>query len=342
MRLPNGYGSVYKLSGNRRNPWIARKTIGWDENGKQLYQTIGYYEKRDIALQALANYNKDPYDVEVSTITFSDVYLAWSEDKFKEVGKSSRNGYNASYLTCSALHDIRFVDIKTKHMQDIMNSCNKGKGSLRKLKVLFNQLFAYAMANDIVRKDYSDYVEIPKIKETNSREPFTLKEINRLFEIQNEEGFEIVDSILMMIYTGLRIGELLIIKNKDIDLDNKIIVGGIKTDAGKDRVIPISAKIFDLVENRVNQNNKYFISRSDGKKYTYDNYYRDNFIPIMNKLGMNHKPHDCRHTFATLMSNAGADTIALQKIMGHADYATTANIYTHKDIEELKKAISLL
>jgi len=42
------------------------------------------------------------------------------------------------------------------------------------------------------------------------------------------------------------------------------------------------------------------------------------------------------------MSNAGADTIALQKIIGHASYQTTANIYTHKDIEELKKAIDLI
>ena len=55
---------------------------------------------------------------------------------------------------------------------------------------------------------------------------------------------------------------------------------------------------------------------------------------------MDHKPHDCRHTFATLMSNAGADKISLQKIIGHANYATTANIYTHKDVTELKKAIS--
>ena len=70
MRNPNGYNSVYKLSGNRRKNYIARKTIGWNYNGKQLYQTIGYYETRAIALQDLAKYNKNHYSIEVSTITF--------------------------------------------------------------------------------------------------------------------------------------------------------------------------------------------------------------------------------------------------------------------------------
>ena len=62
MRLPNGYGSVYKLSGNRRKPYIARRTIGWDDNGKQLYANIGYYRTRAEALQALAAFNDNPYD----------------------------------------------------------------------------------------------------------------------------------------------------------------------------------------------------------------------------------------------------------------------------------------
>lgn len=71
---------------------------------------------------------------------------------------------------------------------------------------------------------------------------------------------------------------------------------------------------------------------------TYSNYYAEKFTPLMKLLNMNHKPHDCRHTFATLMSNAGADTVSLQKIIGHASYQTTANIYTHKDIDQLKMA----
>ena len=82
MKLPNGFGSVYKLSGKRRKPWAARKTVGWtfnEEKGKSypIYQFIGYYATRQEALTALADYNKDPYDLHFDTITFKEVYEKW-------------------------------------------------------------------------------------------------------------------------------------------------------------------------------------------------------------------------------------------------------------------------
>lgn len=340
MRNPNGYGSVYRLSGKRRRPFIARKTIGWDENGKQIYQTIGYYEKKEQALQALADFNKNPYSIESSTVTFKEIFEQWKEIKFEGISKSAINGYNAAFEICKSIHDIKFVDIRTKHMQDILRNCGKGHGTLRKIKVLFNQLYKFAMENDIVSKDYSQYVEVGKNTNESSRKIFTDKEIKRLFEVVNEMHY--VDTILIMIYTGLRIGELLTIKVSDVDINNKIIIGGIKTDAGKNRIIPINKKILKLIEKRLANGYEYLITNENGKAIKYDNYYKEKFIPIMQQLGFNHKPHDCRHTFATLMSNAGADPIALQKIIGHASYETTANIYTHKDIEQLKKAVDLI
>ncbi|MGB3368204.1 MAG: tyrosine-type recombinase/integrase [Acidaminobacteraceae bacterium] len=106
--------------------------------------------------------------------------------------------------------------------------------------------------------------------------------------------------------------------------------------------MPISSKIYPHVDKLLSSGYEYLISKKDGTAYNYSNYYRDNFVTIMKKLNMDHKPHDCRHTFATLMTHAKADTIWLQTIIGHANYETTANIYTHKDIDELKKAIDLI
>lgn len=340
MRNPNGYGSVYKLSGKRRKPFMARKTTGWDDAGKQLYQTIGYYEKRDLAMQALADFNKDPYSVEVSTVTFSDIFEQWKEGKFEDVSRTSINGYNAAFAACITLHDMKFVDIRAKHMQNIIRTCDKGHGALRKIKVLFNQLFKFAMENDIVNKDYATYVVVGKNTEDSSRKAFSDKEIKRLFDVVDNINY--VDTILIMIYTGLRIGELIILKPEGIDLENRTITGGIKTEAGKNRIIPISDKIFDMVASRASHGHEYLIARENGKQFKYENYYKEKFTPIMEQLNFKHKPHDCRHTFATLMSNAEADTISLQKIIGHASYQTTANIYTHKDIEQLKKAIDLI
>mgnify|MGYP006916208389 CR=1 FL=1 len=66
-----GYGSVYKLSGKRRKPYIARITVGWSDEGKQLYETIGTYETKQLAFSALAEYNNNPSDIKASKITFS-------------------------------------------------------------------------------------------------------------------------------------------------------------------------------------------------------------------------------------------------------------------------------
>ena len=340
MRLPNGYGSVYKLSGKRRKPFMVRKTIGWDDDGKQLYRTVGYYETKKLALQSLADFNNNPYDIEVSTISFTDVFERWKEKKYNDISRSAINGYNAAFEASKPLHDMKFVDIKAMHLQSVISSCNKGHSTLRKIKSLYNQLFKYSMENDIVIKDYSNFVEIGKKTDSTSRVPFTPKEIKRLFEV--EQSLPYVDTVLIMIFTGLRIGELLQLKPSDINLDNNTIVGGIKTEAGKNRVVPINHKILPFITKRICSDNEYFILNDLGTKMKYDNYYRDKFTPIMEQLNMDHKPHDCRHTFATLMSNSNANKTSIKKIIGHSSYATTEKIYTHKDIEELRKAIDLI
>lgn len=336
MKLPNGFGSVHKLSGKRRKPFIAQKTIGWSDDGRQVYKVIGYFEKRQEALNALIEYNNNPYDLD-NEITFSEVYDKWKNTKFNSISKSAINGYNAAFEISKQLHDIKFTEIKTITLQNVIDTCNKGHGTLRKIKTLYNQLFKFAMQNDIVSKDYSTYVEIGVNKSTSSRVPFSQKEIDRLFEVT--ELIDYVDTILIMIYTGLRIGELLLIKKSDVDLINKTITGGIKTAAGKNRVVPINHKILELIKNRMTKSNEYLIENSRGTRMKYDNYYRDHWISIMEQLNMNHKPHDARHTFATLMSNADANPVSIKKLIGHSSYETTEKIYTHKDVEDLRKAI---
>ena len=151
----------------------------------------------------------------------------------------------------------------------------------------------------------------------------------------------IVDTVLIMIYTGLRIGELLLIKNQDIDIKNRTIIGGIKTKAGKNRIIPINTKILPLIQARISSGSNFLIVNKKGEQLSYQTYQKC-FKKLMLKLNMQHTIHDCRHTFASLLSNADANKTAIAKIIGHSNYETTEKIYTHKDIEELKKAIDLI
>lgn len=117
MRLPNGYGTVYKLSGNRRKPYIVRKTVGWTNEGKQIIKTIGCYESRPLAMQALAEYNQSPYDISASKSTFEDIYKKWSKKKFEEISHSNALGYISAYNSCKMIWKKKFADLRKSHLQ---------------------------------------------------------------------------------------------------------------------------------------------------------------------------------------------------------------------------------
>ena len=117
MKLPNGFGSVYKLSGRRRKPWAARKTTGWTWNEEKqksypVYQFIGYYATRQDALTALAEFNKDPYDLHIDTMQLSELYEKWSDVHFETVSKSNVQGYRAAWKLLAPNQDTPVADIK--------------------------------------------------------------------------------------------------------------------------------------------------------------------------------------------------------------------------------------
>lgn len=339
MRLPNGYGSVYKLSGKRRNPFIVRVTVGWTDEGKQMLKTIGFYPTRQEGLNALAEYNSNPYDIEKGKITFVEVFDKWKDEHFPKVSENAIVNYNVAYKYCSPLYDMRFVDIRKSHLQSVVDNSGKAYPTRKLIKTLLNQLSKYAMENDIVEKQYSQYIDVGKNEGKISRVPFSKEEIQQLFD---NDTFDFVDTILIMIYSGMRVGELLSLENKNIFLDKRYMVGGIKTDAGKDRVIPINRKIEKYIRKYYNPNNQYFITNFKGEQMKYSNYRREKFDNVMEKLNMKHSPHECRHTFASLMDTAGANKLCIKRIMGHASPDLTDKVYTHKDIQELIDSIDLI
>ncbi|SDZ18645.1 tyrosine-type recombinase/integrase [Tindallia californiensis] len=333
MRLPNGYGTVYKLSGNRRRPWIARKTTGWTDEGEQVCQTIGYYKTRQEALTALSDYNKNPYSVEASTVTFEELFERLKNEKFDKISRSNQLGYTAAFKKSEKLHQMRFVDVKHAHLQSVIDNCDKGWGTKKKIKVLFNQMYAYALKNDIDVRDYSKFVDLGRKDIGKKREVFTGKEINLLWD--HVERMDYIDAILIMIYTGMRPGELITIKNQDINLEERYLRGGIKNENSMDRVIPLNEKIVPLIEKRMSSENEFFIANHKGEQMRYWNFYEEKWKRVMEQLQLSHRPHDCRHTFASLMDSAGANKVCIKRIMGHASKDITDKVYTHKDIREL-------
>lgn len=136
MRQPNGYGSVYKLSGNRRKPWCIRITTGWKmnmESGKviQKRKIIGTYPTKKEALIALADYNKDPYNPDLKGVTFEDIYEKWSEKHYSSgISKSNVKGYQASYRLCTKLYNMKLNDITIDHLQMVIDESGKNTPTL--------------------------------------------------------------------------------------------------------------------------------------------------------------------------------------------------------------------
>lgn len=347
MKLPNGFGSVYKMSGKRRKPFMARKTIGWDTNeetctAKQKYQIIGYYETRKDALVALSDFNANPYDINASKVTFAEMFEKFTDQSgYEKLSHSSKNSYKAAYKRCEPIEGVKFVDLRKPHLQScIDNITDAGWGTRKKVKVLFTQLYKLARESDVIEKDYSEFVTIGKNNEPSSKIPFTQEEINLIKKHLDE--IEYLDTILILLYTGLRVNEMLALKTIDVDLDNETMKGGSKSYAGINRIIPIHPILLPHIKKYYNAENEYLITYIDGKKISYGNYRDTYWDKIMEVLNMKHLPHECRHTFVSMMDSAGVNPMIIKRIVGHAGNGITEKVYTHKDIIELKAGICLI
>lgn len=145
---------------------------------------------------------------------------------------------------------MKFRDLKTKDLQDVIDNFDKNYPTLRKIKILFNQLFAYAMKLDLCRKDYSKYVDIAKYSDKNpdkyDRKPFTKEQIDTLWSLQEDKYYQI---ILILIYTGLRIEELLLLKKENINLNEHYLnIVKSKTESGI-RKVSISDYIYPFIKD---------------------------------------------------------------------------------------------
>lgn len=347
MKMPNGYGTVYKLSGNRRNPYVAKKTKGWAVDqatgkSKQLYITVGYYPTRKEALTALAEFNAHPYGVDAATVTFAEIYERWADEHYPVISDSNVKGYRAVWALCGKIAQMRFVDVKLDHLQIVADESGKNYPTLRKLKAMFGQMYKYAVIHEIIPKERNlvEYLDIKKAGNPNAynREPFSKAEIQRLWDVKDSNPYYSV--ILMLIYTGCRISELLDLKKEDVNLDErcfKIIAA--KTVSGI-RTVPIAKKVYPFFEHWYTLNNcEYLLSTPEGDHFKYRNYYDSYWEPLVEVLGMNHRPHDTRHTCISLLTVAGVSDKVIKKIVGHKGQSVTEIVYTHFELDELIDAI---
>lgn len=335
-----------KLSGRRKNPFQVRANTRIDQNGYPAYDVIGCYPDRVSAEIALAEYNKAPYDPKNRKKLFSEVFASWYQWKYKTAlnapgaKTSSQNCMIAAYKKCPSLHNMTMWDIRTQDMQDILDQTSFSHAMLEHIRNLFRQMYKYAAQYELVAKDYSQYTRITKEDDDTQGVPFTREELSLLWQ-HKEAPF--VDTVLIYCYCGFRINELARMPLEDINLDNRTFTGGLKNRYSRNRTVPIHSAIYGMVQRRLDGNFKSLIYH-DGIKAISEPKYREYFNTALQSCGIQavHTPHDCRHTFNILLDNAGVDRVTRYKLMGHKGQDINENVYTHKDLRQLREAVEAI
>lgn len=319
----NGTGTVYKLQGRRRMPWVAAKDK----------VVIGYYETKADATKAL-NRLEDKTVSDRFNMTFEEVYQEWKKEHFKSLGESGKEQYERAFKLFEPLHKRKFRDLrKTDYQPIIDNRSDRKRSTVEKDKQLITQMSEWAISEDIMTTNFASYVKINAESAEDERTIFSDGDIKKL----KSDNSETAKIILMLIYTGMRIGELFSMPVSKYH--ETYCIGGEKTKAGKDRIIPI------MPEGR--EYFSYFVERADGKlvlsgysgSHDIHNFRSRDYYPLLERLGIERKvPHCTRHTFISNAVKSKMQPEILQKIVGHADYSTTVDSYTHIDKETLIKA----
>ncbi len=337
MKNQNGLGSVFKLKGKRRKPWTVKISYR-DQDNKIKRKYLGFFETKREAQKLQLEYSKNP--LLFNGKTFKEIKELWWADYIKSGKKESTLRIERIKLKrFETLDNLRIADIKLYHLQELFDNMEISNTTKNTCRATLGMIFDFALKNEFISSNRVKFINIGKLEPVLERKIFTEEEIKTLWENLHIKN---VCYILILIYTGLRISELLHLETNDINLiDRTLKVIDAKTSAGI-RIVPISSKVFDLFKNNINHSNKYFIQIKKEKVMCYQTF-KLRFNTALKKIKIQrHTIHDTRHTFATLLNNADANSTSIIKLIGHSDFKTTQNVYTHKDTEELRKAIELL
>lgn len=356
-RLPNGFGQITELKNtNLRNKFRAMICVGKTEKGRPISKLLkpnAYFSTYNEAYAALVEYHKNPYDLEPD-ITVKELYEQWTSYYFPTLkSESSTRTITAAWAYCSEIYNMRAKDVRARHIKGCMEDGTtviKGKvnhpsASIKsRIKSLFNLMLDYALEFEIVDKNYARTFVISEniINEqevnTQGHIPFSEKEMEILWD--NVDKVKYVDIILIQCYSGWRPQELGLILLENVDLQNWTFVGGMKTNAGTERMVPIHPKIRHLVkkihDEAIMLGSEYLINCTDstktGLKMTYDKYNK-RFMKIRDLLELNpeHRPHDPRKHFVTMAKKHNVNEYAIKRIVGHSISDITEKIYTERD-----------
>ena len=333
LKRAKGSGTICKCEGRHR-PWRANAPTVTDPiTGEKKRPLIGYFRTRKEAENALANFNTNPYSIG-SSITFAMVYDQWIAKKMRS-GKSQTTiySYNAAFKRCASIADIPICKLKLPDLlQVFVINGDCGKSTVTNIKIVIDGVFEFAERFEYIGKNYARLVDGDDLIYTTPEEAkhrvFTPEEIRAVLTAPRDIY---TDCTKILLFTGFRVEELLSMTDTNIHFNEGYFQGGLKTAAGKGRIVPIHHDITGLIAEYLLKKQTEKVFPITAAKLRSEMFSR-----------WNHIPHDTRHTFISRMQTLHADKVTLEMLVGHSAKNVTDKVYTHKGLEELRQCIEIL
>ena len=370
-KLPNGFGSIRYLGAKRRNPYAVQPpSVGLNINGQPIRpKPLCYVDDWYKGIAVLTAYNAGNYvpgmenDINLDDVsgalhetvqkiltnyaqinqritgrevpmkmTFAELYKTFYDYKFNQskriFSQSCKGTTTAAFKKLSILHNKDFRSLRLNDLQAALDQSPARHAQLEHMCSLIKQMYKYADARELCDKDYSVHLRISQAEDEEHGVAFTENEIRTFWEHRNDPTAEM---LLIMCYSGHRISEYKVI---EVDLKDNCFLGGLKTKAGKGRVVPIHPFILPFVKNRLKQ----YGCMLCGTQISF----RKKMTQFLQSVGIDssHTPHDARHTFSALCERYGVSESDRKRMLGHSFGSDVTNaVYGHRTLEDLRASI---
>ena len=328
MKLPPKFGSITKLKGNLRRPFMVRIYDGMKVNfeTKKAYPkqiVLGYYATRKEAMDALVEYNANPYNLNRQKVTIREI---WDQIRDKiDVSEDRKKKYKGNFdKYVFPIADKKIAEVKTGALQDLIDAIPYGYSTQSVTRAVLNHIYTYAVQNDIVQQNYVDYLKLERQETKIQRDLYTAEEIAAIWKEADRPEYAMT---LILLYEGLRIKELREMEKDAVNLDEGTLQIRQAKNAQSVRTIPIHSKVRPLIEKALKSNGNLLFGFS-----------KTHFDYFVNQC-LNHKPYDTRHTFASKANELKIDKLTIQRIMGHKPDSVLEQAYIHLSLQELSEAL---
>lgn len=352
-RRANGEGNVYKRGGT----YTLRVTLGYelcDGKSRAIVATKGGFATQREAIayiptlkaEGRPDTHRTAHAQDYSKITFAELYEKLIDRHAQRVGKSTLNCYKAAYKYFSDVYALPFAELNTEDWQLCIDDCPQGLRTRQNMKALGTLMYKLAAELRVFGLNtQTDFASLVWLKgESESRKPFAQEELESI-KRGAAAGVPFAAWIVAMCYTGFRPSEFLDLRRDAFDPSTWTLRGGAKTDAGKNRIVPVHPLIRPLIAAQAIGGGEYLFADESGKKYTLNHFREVCFYPALEACGVQgppeRTPYSTRHTFATLIKGIDGSTKDKAALMGHTSYEMTMH-YQHEDFDSLRRIVEAI